>query len=809
MRWSAAGRAGGRPATRGADRTRPGVLLRAAVVVPLLALPLIVLPPFAGAPVGAAAPARAELVLQQSVPALPALPDDDTGDPARPVRIDVARFEPRTVTPGAVVTLAGTLTNTGSSTITDLSVRLQRGEVRTTRAELAAAVRDRDPATTVTPAFQRVSGTLPPGEDLDFSFAMDSADLRMERDGVYPVLVNVNGTVDGDDQQRVGELETFVVRQPVVPAGRTAVAWLWPLVERPHRSASGDFRDDDLADSIRSGGRLDRAVAVLERLPGTVPPGGTEPVPALPVTLAVDPVLVEELAIMAAGPYPVDGVEGAGRGTEAASAFLERLRAVADVHDVIAISYADVDADALVAGGLSDVLVRSLPGARAGGGVDAEGGAVGGGAGGGAQPAPGPGGSAAVGTGPGARIVGETLEADVRTDLAWAAGGSMRPDTMAVLRSSGVQEVVVGSGGLTSGRSAVGLAGVTASARTSLPTAAGPLGALVADATLTDVVGSAGEVAGGGRLAEQRYLAELAVLTMQAPVGAEQTVLVAPPRQVEAGPEGAGAMMADTAELPWLRPASIAQLSAGTISAAGEPVDLVDAVRLDPLGFADVVASVASRHDLAGAVIGDADAALAPVDAAISRSVSAAWRADPQAFRAVATDLRTGLDRLRGRVTLLAPAEGTYSLASSDAPLVLTVQNDLPFAVEVLLRIQTRGNRGLTVGDIGPQSLAPGERTTLEVPTQIRQSGGFAVTAELTTPGGGLLGERVEMRVKSAQYGAISLFITFGAAALLGLLFLRRLVRYVLRRRAAAAPDLPLPGAGGAGLSSPPTRSPV
>ena len=800
MRWSAAGRAGGRPATRGADRIRPGVLLRAAVVVPLLALPLLALPPLAGAPVGGAPPARAELLLQQSAPALPALADDDTEDPARPVRIDVARFEPRTVTPGAVVTLAGTLTNTGSATITDLSVRLQRGEVRTSRAELAAAVRDRDPATTVTPAFQRVSGTLRPGKALDFSFTMDSADLDMERDGVYPVLVNVNGTVDGDDQRRVGELETFVVQQPVVPAARTAVAWLWPLVERPHRSASGDFRDDDLADSIRSGGRLDQAVAVLERLPGTVGPGGTKPVPALPVTLAVDPVLVEELGIMAAGPYPVDGVEGAGRGTEAASAFLERLRAVADVHDVVALSYADVDADALVAGGLSDVLVRSLPGGRSEDGT----------AGGGAPPGPAPGTAAAPGNGPGARIVGEALEVDVRTDLAWAAGGSLHPDTLAVLRSSGVQEVVVGSGGLTAGRSAAGLAGNTASARTSLPTAAGPLGALVADATLTDVVGSAGEIAGGERLAEQRYLAELAVLTMQAPAGAEQTVLVAPPREVRAHPEGAGAMMADTAELPWLRPASLAQLTAGAAAAAGEPVDPVDAVRLDPLGLADVVTSVVGRHDLAGAVIGDADVALAPLDAAISRSVSAAWRADPEAFRAVATDLRTELDRLRGRVTLLAPAEGTYSLASSDAPLILTVQNDLPFAVEVLLRIQTRGNRGLAVGDIGAQPLAPGQRTTLEVPTEIRQSGGLAVSAELTTPGGGLLGERVEMQVKSAEYGAISLFITFGAAALLGLLFLRRLVRYVLRRRRAAAPpDLPQPGAGGAGLSSPPTRSPV
>jgi hypothetical protein len=89
-------------------------------------------------------------------------------------------------------------------------------------------------------------------------------------------------------------------------------------------------------------------------------------VPAVPVTLAVDPALVEELAIMAHGPYAVDGENGAGRGTEAAQAFLDRLRAVAAVHAVVALPYGDVDADALVAAGLTDTLVRTLPGTPAG-----------------------------------------------------------------------------------------------------------------------------------------------------------------------------------------------------------------------------------------------------------------------------------------------------------------------------------------------------------------------------------------------------------------------------------------------------------
>jgi len=159
-------------------------------------------------------------------------------------------------------------------------------------------------------------------------------------------------------------------------------------------------------------------------------------------------------------------------------------------------------------------------------------------------------------------------------------------------------------------------------------------------------------------------------------------------------------------------------------------------------------------------------------------------------------------------VTLLAPADGTYSLGSSDAPLVLTVRNDLPIAVRVLLQVHARGTRGLSIDDIGVQTLAPGQRTTLKVPTQVRQSGGFAVTAQLTTPNGAPLGDRISLQVKSTAYGSISLLITIGAAVLLGLLFLRRLVNVILRRRrAAAAPLLSAPQ--GPTDANPPNRSPV
>jgi hypothetical protein len=311
-------------------------------------------------------------------------------------------------------------------------------------------------------------------------------------------------------------------------------------------------------------------------------------------------------------------------------------------------------------------------------------------------------------------------------------------------------------------------------------------------------------------MAEQRYLAELAVLDQQAPAGSQQTVLVAAPREVSASLDGAGAMMADTGGLPWLRPGTLDVLSSGPETAGGELADPADALGLDTTGLTDLVDTVAGREDLAGAVVDDPDVALQRYDAAIARASSATWRSDPDGFRSAVRATRQAIDRLRKRVTLLAPADGTYSLASSDAPLVLTVRNDLPFAVSVRLDLRTRGHRGLVVGDIGRQVLAPGERTTLQVPTEVRQSGGFAVTAALTTPSGGALGDRVEMQVKSTAYGPISLLITIGASALLGLLFLRRLVLFLLRRRRAAVDGHGDPSAPeGAAVSLPPTRSPV
>ena len=762
--------------------------------------------------------------------AVPPVAGPSDTDPGRPVTIDVARFEPRTVTDGSTITVTGTLTNTGTAPVRDIEVRLQRGEVMTTRAELIAADDDRDEAGAAATEFEPVEGVLGPGDRLPFVYTVEADRLGLSQDGVYPLLVNVNATTEEGIRERVGELQSFLVRRPAVPEERTTVAWLWPIAADSSRAPTGGFADDELARSVSSGGRLDRALAVLEQLPA-----GEGDEPALPVTLAVDPALVEELGIMASGPYTVGRKDAAGEGTEAAEEFLGRLRDLAAVHPVVALPYGDVDADALTSVGLADVLTRSLAGTPAGT-ARGDGAAV--------PPPPEearpstdePGDQEATATpetpaagdtepaeptgedadaadeglGAGAQILTEALGVAPRTDLAWAAGGSYREATVSTLLDGGIGTLVLGPSGVSAGQGLVGLEAGAASATARARTGDGEVGVLVADTGLGAVVDAAEDWPGGPRVAEQRYLAELALIGQQAPDGSTATVLVAPPREVLAGPDGAGAMMADVsaAGLPWLAPASLTDLEESRPADAGRLTDPADAVLLDEAGLADVVAAERSRDDLAESVVGDADQELSSYDAATARTASVSHREDPEEFRRSASALRTAVGRLLDRVGLLAPADGTYSLASRDAPLPLTVQNDLPFSVSVQVVLGS-DTRNIAIGDIGPQTLASGERQTLEVPTEVRQSGTFTVRAALTTPGGTPLGETVRLQVKSTAYGTISLLITFGAAGLLGLLFLRRLVLFLLRKRRTVPEEVPPSGPEGAVVAVPPTRSPV
>ena len=91
-------------------------------------------------------------------------------------------------------------------------------------------------------------------------------------------------------------------------------------------------------------------------------------------------------------------------------------------------------------------------------------------------------------------------------------------------------------------------------------------------------------------------------------------------------------------------------------------------------------------------------------------------------------------------VQIAASSGNSYTLASSTSPLVLTVQNNLPYDVPVTVQITGGEMVGLTVNDQPVQIVPAGRSQQVKIPTEVTRSGQFQVTATLIGPDGAAWG---------------------------------------------------------------------
>jgi hypothetical protein len=186
----------------------------------------------------------------------------------------------------------------------------------------------------------------------------------------------------------------------------------------------------------------------------------------------------------------------------------------------------------------------------------------------------------------------------------------------------------------------------------------------------------------------------------------------------------------------------------------------------------------------------DAKALLGSLPAAVQRAESAGWRTDPPGADAFASALGTRIDTLESGVRIIQPSTGTYTLASSNSPLPITVENNLDVTVTVHVQVASvNGLPGFTAHDITHQVIPGKTRVTLHVPTRVERTGRFQVEAVLLTPSGEQIGAPVLLSVHSTALGLIGVVITIVAAVVLVLALLIRFVRRFRRRRRPGGPD--------------------
>ncbi|OPE54101.1 hypothetical protein BV510_12015, partial [Mycolicibacterium diernhoferi] len=145
----------------------------------------------------------AVLLLLLATPA--ALPGAAAAEPgsAAFLTLQIDRVTPDivTTTSGSVVTVAGTVRNVGDRPVRDVVVRLESAPAVTGSAGLRTNLSGNlDQYTAVAP-FITLSTELQRGQEVPFTLAYpvrgtEEPSLRIDAPGVYPLLVNVNGTPD-------------------------------------------------------------------------------------------------------------------------------------------------------------------------------------------------------------------------------------------------------------------------------------------------------------------------------------------------------------------------------------------------------------------------------------------------------------------------------------------------------------------------------------------------------------------------------------------------------------------------------------
>jgi hypothetical protein len=660
------------------------------------------------------------------------------------LRLDISSMAPRLVTPhDHTLTISGTVTNVGDRRISDIVARLQVGQRQATEGDLKDTLAEPPRTDSGTSEWTTVSETLNPGESTAFTIKVPIADLGVSgAPGVYPLLVNVNGTpaYGGPARLAAGNLLLPVIDPPAETPPAT-VSMLWPIaasqpkvVAAPH-DGPAVLADDRLARALAPGGRLDTLISTPASYRDNPKVFGS-------LCFAVDPDLLSTVERMSRG-YRVRTPSGEvvpGHGRADAARWLETLRKLVAGHCVVQIPYADADLAAL-----SEV---SSP-------TDLVGDAVNNGA-----------------------AVLNLLRLQPRAGVLWPTG-SLNDAALRAAAGAGTDTLIVDPAmlGTTEG------SGLTAVAGTDIR--ALPYDPLVASALRGD-----GSEPGTTGVATQNGLAALAFRAGLGDESPDRPVLVAPPHDWSAPAAELDALLAALAKLNsvhMVRPVPLDDLLTGpvTATAALGGVDTAAGTH-PPEGVTESLSEVESTAaDLQSAMSVDPTRQVQPIRLiqplhnAVVRAISADWHG-PAEHATAAAAAQDQLEALRRRVTVNTPSQ-PVSLASGSSPLPVTLSNGLPVAITV--RIKLDNTAGLRHDRIPDTPLAANSRVSRLIPTEALRSGQFNVDVSLTTPGGTSLGAPARLEATSSEFGVVTVVITATGACALVLLSGLRFYRIVKSRR--------------------------
>ncbi|WP_161790235.1 DUF6049 family protein [Streptacidiphilus carbonis] len=636
---------------------------------------------------------------------------------------------PQTPSVTNTVTLTGTVTNKGSTSISSLHVGVWADtQPLTSRSEISAVAaltgpNDQDPAELDKSGLQPGLGTLAPGAtSAPFTIAVKISDLGLSAGHVYELAVDAQGSVSGSSVHPLGVARTFLpLYDPGSGAQPTKIATLWPVVAAPRvqpqtysdskASDQAVLSDDTLADDLGTDGRL-----------GQLQSRGAS-IAALKPTWVIDPDLITSVLDMESA-YQVAGSGGDAKGattackcTTAGSGSAAAKTWLADMQQTLS--------------GLSSQQVLSLPAgdpdlasiAHNGSGSQSLKDAL------------------KVATSDLGQVGLNPLQVSASRTVAWPYQGYIDSSVVSLARSIGSTQIITDSSSLPDSRSL-----------TYTPNAARSLGngttAVVADSTIDDIFAGNLSTQSAQTMAEQRFLAETLAITLERP-NDQRSILVMPPRDMVASTAQTLAnSLAAAVTAKWAKAAGYGEVASATPTPhAGTIVpsvsDYPSAARKTELSSGDLTAVTSTQDNLAelGKIMSNPAPIRTAFSSAVLRSVSTQWRDQSDQGTAYRENATEYLDNLHDAVSILHKPNNSITLSGSgSATIPITVQNDLPQPVLNLeVELTSSSPTRLSLDKSSPNFKLMAVRAngdtveTLRFPVTATANGQVEMTAQLYT----------------------------------------------------------------------------
>jgi len=702
-----------------------------------------------------------------------------TGDAAQQtgaVSIVIDSMSPQTARPGSTVTLTGTVSNATSQTEAGLAVQLLTSPLRFQARDQMDGYASQGTGVSLEEAGNPffLPGSLNPGATAGWRASFQVNSVGIAEFGVYPVSAEVVDA-DGDELAANQTLLPFWPGQQAAGLARPLdIAWVWPLIDQPHRQVCSALTNNGLAASLAPGGRLASLLQAGQEFPG------------VHLTWFVDPALLADVATMTHSYQVAPGsgctVAPTEPASKAAARWLSTLRTVTSSQPTVITPYANVDVSALVHSKLtSDV-------------------------------------AAAYATGK--RVADSVLHGSFDSSIVLPAGRTADLSVLTdLVTDQHIGTVVLDSGEMPPSNPAVF---EPDDAVTSIKTPDGlTMTVLLADHVLTGVLAAgSGTVPVSTQFAvSQRFLAETAMIAAEAP-DSDRSIVVAPPEDWNPSAALAVQLLSETAGAPWLAPTALGRLAGSPDSDRGihrqpPPGNLVSPDELSA-GYLSAVGAVATALGTYESMLYQPSSSyIQGLDEALIATESSAWRGSGQAEGlALADKLASYVDGEENMVKIIASQQ--VPMGGSSGPVPVSIQNGSHHAIQVRLNatvVDVPGRSSqLTVGRFkNLVTVQTGEAVTVRLPVSSAPIGPTAIKLTLTTADGRTLPAFATLTVESTRYGRAILFLIGAAIGVLVLTSVFRGVRRSLRtgRQVDAENTVP-PGSVVTGTSSAqhPTEAP-